>query len=266
MDTPSDQLRGWKEIAAYLKASERSVMRWEASRGLPVRRIPGDARDAVFAIRQELDAWLRRPGIASPQSTDTADDASANGPAPGENAQSDAPRSARRRGSAVLAIAVPALIVAASVFAYTTWRASTAETGGAPGAAGSVANASAPAAAPEEAKSENAQGARDPIMLELSGPGRPPSRIGVAPGECGYREYASGDRLELCARPAGEWLDVSILFTPKPDAKKPPGRQAPTTFRLARDTKIRIISPLVLDLEWVSPTPAPLPARGGRAQ
>ena len=42
-------------------------MRWEASRGLPVRRIPGDARDAVFAIRQELDAWMKRPGIASPQ-------------------------------------------------------------------------------------------------------------------------------------------------------------------------------------------------------
>ena len=265
MDTPSDQLRGWKEIAAYLKASERSVMRWEASRGLPVRRIPGDARDAVFAIRQELDAWLKRSSIASPPSTDAADDAAGSEPAPAEKAPSDAPRSARRRASAVLAIAVPTLIVAASVFAYTTWRASTAETGDAPGGAGSVANASAPAAAPEDAKSENAQGAHDAITLELSGPGRPLSRIGVAPGRCGYTEYASGDRLEFCARPAGEWLDVSVLFTPKPDARKPPGRQAPTMCRLARDTKIRIISPLVLDLEWVSPAPAPLPARGGRA-
>ena len=260
MDTPSDQLRGWKEIAAYLKASERSVMRWEASRGLPVRRIPGDARDAVFAIRQELDAWLRRPGIASPQSTDTADDASANGPAPGENAQSDAPRSERRRGSAVLAIAVPALIVAASVFAYTTWRASTAETGGAPGAAGSVANASAQAAAPEDAKSENAQGARDPIMLELSGPGRSPSRIGVAPGRCGYTEYPSGDRLEFCARPAGEWVEVALRLIPKGGSATPPTPNAPLVVRLVRNAKIRITKPIVLDLEWVSAEPVPSPA------
>lgn len=265
MDTPSDQLRGWKEIAAYLKASERSVMRWEASRGLPVRRIPGDARDAVFAIRQELDAWMKRPGIASPQSTDTADHASASELAPGEKAPSDAPRSARRRASAALAIAVPALIVAASVIAYTTWRASTADTGNAPGGAGSVADAGAPTAAATAAGADERRGESDAITLELSGPGRSPSRIGVAPGRCGYTEYASGDRLEFCARPAGDWLDVSVLFTPKPDATKPPGRQAPATFRLARDTKIRIISPLVLDLEWVSPDQGLSPARGGRA-
>jgi len=260
LDTPSDQLRGWKEIAAYLKASERSVMRWEASRGLPVRRIPGDARDAVFAIRQELDVWLRRPGIASPQSTDTADDASANEPAPGENAPSEAPRSARRRASAALAIAVPALIVAASLFAYTTWRASTAETGDAPGGAGSVANASAPAAATEDAKSENAQGARDPITLELSGPGRSPSRIGVAPGRCGYTEYASGDRLEFCARPAGEWLEVTLRLIPDGGSTKLPGREAPLKVRLERNAKIRITKPIVLDLEWVSAEPVPSPA------
>jgi hypothetical protein len=265
LDTPSDQLRGWKEIAAYLKASERSVMRWEASRGLPVRRIPGDARDAVFATRQELDAWLKRSSVASPQSTDTADDAAASEPAPAEKAPSDAPRSARRRASAALAIAVPALIVAASVFAYTSWRASTAETGDAPDGAGSVADVGAPTAAATAAGADDRRGEPDAITLELSGPGRSLSSIGVAPGRCGYTEYASGDRLEFCARPAGEWLDVSVLFTPKPDARKPPGRQAPTTFRLARDTKIRILSPLVLDLEWVSPAPAPLPARGGRA-
>ncbi len=260
LDTPSDQLRGWKEIAAYLKASERSVMRWEASRGLPVRRIPGDARDAVFAIRQELDAWLKGPGIASPQSTDTPDDASASEPAPSETHPSDAPRSARRRASAALAIAVPAMVVAASVFAYTTWRASTAGTGDASGGAGSVANASAPAAAPEDAKSENAQGARDPIMLELSGPGRPPSRIGVAPGECGYREYASGNRLELCARPAGEWLEVALRLIPKGGSAKAPSRGAPLAVRLERNTKIRVTRPIVLDLEWVSPEPVPPPS------
>jgi len=260
LDTPSDQLRGWKEIAAHLKASERSVMRWEASRGLPVRRIPGGARDAVFATRRELDAWLKRPGIASPKPTDTPDDASASEPAPGEKAPSDASRSARRRASAALAIVVPALIVAASVFAYTIWRASTAETGDAPGDAGSVANASTPANAPEEAKSEDARGARDAIMLELSGPGRSPSRIGVAPGRCGYTEYASGNRLEFCARPAGEWLEVTLRLIPEGGSTKLPGREAPLMVRLERNAKIRIYRPLLLDLEWVSPEPVPSPS------
>ena len=265
MERPSQQLRGWKEIAAYLKTSERSAMRWEADRGLPVRRVPGAARDAVFADRQELDAWLNGPGTPSPSLTGTGNDAAADEPAPDEKSQREAPRSARRRAFAALAIALPAMVVAVSVFAYTTWRASTAETGDAPGGAGSAAHASAPAAAPAAAGADDRRGEPDAITLELSGPGRSLSRIGVAPGRCGYTEYASGDRLEFCARPAGEWLDVSVLFTPKPDARKPPGRQEPTTFRLARDTKIRILSPLVLDLEWVSPAPAPLPARGGRA-
>jgi hypothetical protein len=53
------QLRGWKEIAAFLGASVRSAMRWEGERGLPVRRLPGGAKDSVFAYRHELEIWQR---------------------------------------------------------------------------------------------------------------------------------------------------------------------------------------------------------------
>jgi TolB-like protein len=36
------------------------VQRWERSRGLPVRRLPGGEKAAVYVLRSELDAWRRR--------------------------------------------------------------------------------------------------------------------------------------------------------------------------------------------------------------
>jgi len=54
------RLDSWKEIAAYLRRDERTAIRWEKDRGLPVHRVPGGKRQAVFAYPAELDAWLRR--------------------------------------------------------------------------------------------------------------------------------------------------------------------------------------------------------------
>jgi len=48
----------WKEIAAYLGKGVRTVQRWEAKYGLPVRR-PNEQSRSVFASREELDGWLR---------------------------------------------------------------------------------------------------------------------------------------------------------------------------------------------------------------
>jgi len=53
----NDRLDSWKEIAAYLNRTERTVIRWE-KRGLPVRRVPGGKKQAVFAYKHELDGWL----------------------------------------------------------------------------------------------------------------------------------------------------------------------------------------------------------------
>lgn len=50
-------LETWKEIAAYLNRDLRTVKRWEHSRGLPVHRLPGGSKAAVYALREELDAW-----------------------------------------------------------------------------------------------------------------------------------------------------------------------------------------------------------------
>lgn len=54
----NDRLDSWKEIAAHLGRNERTVVRWEKERGLPVHRVPGGLRSGVFAYRKELDAWL----------------------------------------------------------------------------------------------------------------------------------------------------------------------------------------------------------------
>jgi hypothetical protein len=59
-NTPLRTLESWKQIAAYLERSERTVRRWEATEGLPVHRRGHSKQDTVFAYRHEVDAWHRR--------------------------------------------------------------------------------------------------------------------------------------------------------------------------------------------------------------
>src|SRR3954463_15136148 len=54
---PSRRLNGWKEIGAFFQKNERTVKRWE-QRGMPVHRLPGGAKTAVFAYADELEVWL----------------------------------------------------------------------------------------------------------------------------------------------------------------------------------------------------------------
>jgi hypothetical protein len=54
------RLDSWKEIAAYLHRDTRTAIRWGKERGLPVYRVPGGKRQAVFAYAHELDAWLKQ--------------------------------------------------------------------------------------------------------------------------------------------------------------------------------------------------------------
>ena len=54
-------LNGWKEIAAFLGKSVRSVQRWERDLGLPVRRInTPDHGQIVYASRSEIEQWRTR--------------------------------------------------------------------------------------------------------------------------------------------------------------------------------------------------------------
>jgi len=53
-------LESWKQIAAHLNRSERTVRRWETAEGLPVRRREHQKQDTVFAYSDEIDAWSAR--------------------------------------------------------------------------------------------------------------------------------------------------------------------------------------------------------------
>lgn len=53
-----DRLNSWKEIAAHLKCSERTVRRWEEE-GLPVHRHSHKSKAAIYAYKAEIDAWWR---------------------------------------------------------------------------------------------------------------------------------------------------------------------------------------------------------------
>ncbi len=50
-------LHSWKEIAAYLRHSLRTVQRWEQTEDLPVHRHGHEKRDAIYAYADELDTW-----------------------------------------------------------------------------------------------------------------------------------------------------------------------------------------------------------------
>ncbi len=55
---PNNVFTSWKEIASYLNKGVRTVQRWEAEFGLPVKRPRERSRGIVHASREELDRWL----------------------------------------------------------------------------------------------------------------------------------------------------------------------------------------------------------------
>lgn len=61
------RLDSWKAIADYLRHDVSTVMRWEKSSGLPVRRVPGRRGRSVFAFTAEIDLWLKGQRASSPQ-------------------------------------------------------------------------------------------------------------------------------------------------------------------------------------------------------
>ena len=64
----TERIDGWKAIGAYFKRDRTTVMRWAEARSLPVHRVPGGKKASVYALRSELEAWLRaHPLEAAPQ-------------------------------------------------------------------------------------------------------------------------------------------------------------------------------------------------------
>ena len=59
-----DRLESWKEIAAHLRRSVRTVRRWEAQEGLPVHRHMHRSQASVYAFKSEIDSWLQKRAAA----------------------------------------------------------------------------------------------------------------------------------------------------------------------------------------------------------
>lgn len=73
-------LRGWKDIAKYLRTSERTATRWSIEKGLPVHR--SGRGSLVVAYRSELDGWQREMAGTVGSLTDAPES-----PRPGTGAQ-----------------------------------------------------------------------------------------------------------------------------------------------------------------------------------
>lgn len=100
------RLSSWKEIAAFLGRDERTVKRWEISRGLPVRRVPGTGRASVFAYADEIELWMRAgPGPSSAE------------PAPESFADASHHSPQWRSVAGILAVAGVGIVIATIVFA-----------------------------------------------------------------------------------------------------------------------------------------------------
>jgi len=55
----SEALRSWKEIACYIGTCVKTVQRWEHVHGLPIRRLAASKGAVVFALKAEIDGWMR---------------------------------------------------------------------------------------------------------------------------------------------------------------------------------------------------------------
>ena len=58
MDTPI--LRGWKEIAAFLKVHEQTAMKYANNEGLPVVKIDGNVFSTTIMIRRWILENIKR--------------------------------------------------------------------------------------------------------------------------------------------------------------------------------------------------------------
>jgi TolB-like protein len=74
-EEPRSRLDSWKQIAAYLGRSEKTVRRWEETARLPVHRLNHEKRPSVYAYTNELERWRETRRSAVEGEPEVADDA-----------------------------------------------------------------------------------------------------------------------------------------------------------------------------------------------
>src|SRR6476660_328850 len=63
MPEATDRLDSWKQIAAYLQKSERTVRRWHETEALPVHKHQHQQRGSVWAYASEIDQWMEQQRV-----------------------------------------------------------------------------------------------------------------------------------------------------------------------------------------------------------
>lgn len=233
MASQSRKLRGWKDIAAHLRATERTARRWERTRRLPIHRVRGQSQDAVFADVEELDAWLEADGdgprrglhacLEPPAQGPGRDDAARDLVTPGLDLPSPARRSLRgtlrgERLSRGTVVAIACALLALSLFVYATRGSWTA-----------------------------AGGPKRWSLFRITF-GAWTATIQIPQGECGTVDLKEGGTLKLCPQPDGEAILMTVSAS-RPGPAPPP--REPLTVRLHRKAEVRLLGPATFALEWL---------------
>lgn len=115
VDSSNKRLFGWKEIARFLGVTVRAAQIWEKERGLPVHRMPGEARPRVYANTDDLEAWLAEGDIV--KASETSEPGAANEPSV------EKPVPGRWRRSIRFGVPLASALVVSSALLIALWSA-----------------------------------------------------------------------------------------------------------------------------------------------
>lgn len=123
-DPQSRTLNGWKEIAAHLGKSVRTVQRWETVLALPIRRIRTQDGQIVYANSDEIDRWRLSLDVPpeSEQDDDAATDVGDDNAAASLEAIGTAPTQRSRTMSRRAAVLLAAVVGTAAFAAGVAWE------------------------------------------------------------------------------------------------------------------------------------------------
>jgi hypothetical protein len=267
MSEPGNQLRSWKDIAAFFGVHERTVMRWEESRRLPVHRVGGRERDAVFANVAELEAWVaagknrradeaasRNDGDSEPNGHESSHDdrnPQPNGEVPGvaEPSAVGVPSVAARgrsrtRQTVVVAGGLALIGIVMAVALEVRGRSRAAETG--PGSA-ALASKATPAVVPSAPT-----GGASVVVLEVSAPGGSAVELAVPVGvSARIGGGANRPAILVTARLEDATLHLEIRRADGQPVKPGGSPGQPANVLLQRGVSVRVLTPYPFDVEWV---------------
>lgn len=236
MSSTPKTLRGWKDIACHINASERSARRWEKTRALPVHRVPGGGRDAVFAAIHELNSWLTETPVAQSAAAESIVEAreekfvESNGLAP--------PKIWTSR--AIIGL-VGALAVGVALFAgYLSIVRTPASTIG-------TQQFLLPSAVSRAESSVSTVGR---LTLAITNRDGSAARLGIPDRKCGTVQLIEDMWLSLCPETNRGVMRLDVQRVSAPANGVALGEKF--TLMLQPDARIAVLKPLAFDIEWIS--------------